>query len=187
MTLKRYTAADFPLTSLAGGGADWTNTAGAEYRYDGALVVFEPLRIVLNGSTAAKGTVGALAAGEWGWDDATQTLHVRLSDDTDPDTKPAGYVQGSTLHLLLTVPAGKTLIGLSLLINNNEETENVNTIVLVRDALDVALAAIPTTVKNSDGVLALQEKLILQAEDKMLMMSSHPNVSVWLSCDESDA
>ena len=51
----------------------------------------------INGTFATKGSLGSLAAGEWGYGDndtlGYSTVYVRLSDGTDPDTKSVGYVQ----------------------------------------------------------------------------------------------
>jgi hypothetical protein len=53
--------------------------------------------VYINGVAATKGTAGALAAGEWGYadldGDGFNTIYVRLSDGTDPDTKTAGYIK----------------------------------------------------------------------------------------------
>lgn len=53
--------------------------------------------VYINGSTATKGSLGSLAAGNWGYGDndtlGYSTVYVRLSDGTDPDTKVADYVQ----------------------------------------------------------------------------------------------
>lgn len=53
--------------------------------------------VYVNGSAATKGTLGALAAGEWGYGDndtlGYSTIYVRLSDGADPDSKVFGYVK----------------------------------------------------------------------------------------------
>lgn len=53
--------------------------------------------VYINGATATKGSLGSLAAGNWGYGDndtlGYSTVYVRLSDGTDPDTKVADYVQ----------------------------------------------------------------------------------------------
>jgi hypothetical protein len=55
--------------------------------------------VYINGSAATKGTVGSLAAGQWGYDDndtlGYDTIYVRLADGTNPNTKAAGYVKFS--------------------------------------------------------------------------------------------
>ena len=53
--------------------------------------------VYINGSAATKASLGSLAAGNWGYGDndtlGYDTIYVRLSDGTDPDTKAAGYVK----------------------------------------------------------------------------------------------
>lgn len=53
--------------------------------------------VYINAVAATKGTLGSLAAGEWGYGDndtlGYSTIYVRLSDDSDPDAKAAGYVK----------------------------------------------------------------------------------------------
>ena len=67
----------------------------------------KPDRIYLNDIQSTEGTVSSLAAGAWGWGNADtlgyNTIYVRLSDGTDPDSKsPLGspdndYVKKSML------------------------------------------------------------------------------------------
>lgn len=53
--------------------------------------------IYVNGVAATKGTLGSLAAGEWGYGDndtlGYSTIYVRLADGADPDAKTAGWVE----------------------------------------------------------------------------------------------
>lgn len=70
--LNEYTL-DTPLASLTKSGDTPTN-----------IVVNE------NGSPMSEGTVGSLAAGEWGVSGGE--LYVRLSDDADPDSKADDYL-----------------------------------------------------------------------------------------------
>jgi hypothetical protein len=57
----------------------------------------EPLDILENSAAMSAGTVGSLATGEWDWGDndtlGFDTIYVRLSDGTDPDSKADDYVQ----------------------------------------------------------------------------------------------
>lgn len=56
-----------------------------------------PAQLLLDGAAATPGTVGALAAGEWGFSDndtlGYSTIYVRLADGADPDAKPLDYVE----------------------------------------------------------------------------------------------
>lgn len=55
-----------------------------------------PDGVLLNSVHAAKGTLGALTAGTWGFGDndtlGYNTVYVRLTDGADPDGKAAGWV-----------------------------------------------------------------------------------------------
>lgn len=53
--------------------------------------------VYINGTSATKGTLGALTAGQWGYGDndslGYSTVYVRLSGGGDPDAQVADYVQ----------------------------------------------------------------------------------------------
>ena len=64
---------------------------------DGDPAIAEPAAVWANKVALTAGDLGTLAAGTWGWGDndtlGFDTLYVRLSDSTDPDTKADYYVQ----------------------------------------------------------------------------------------------
>ncbi len=57
----------------------------------------DPDEVHLNGIIATEGTLGSLVAGTWDYGNndtlGFNTVYVRLSDGTDPDTKAPGYVE----------------------------------------------------------------------------------------------
>ena len=62
--------------------------------------------VLINDTWADKGALGSLAAGEWGYGDSSSengynTIYVRLSDGTDPDSKASGYVRA--MHKLHSI------------------------------------------------------------------------------------
>ncbi len=69
----------------------------------------EPDYFYVNSPAASKGTVGSLAAGEWGWGDndslGYSTAYVRLSGGGDPDAQAVDYVEATQprQHLIGTV------------------------------------------------------------------------------------
>jgi hypothetical protein len=83
--------------------AHWTASGSGtnEYYYTGTPPSSKPDCIDINGTVADEGTLGSLAAGEWGWGDndtlGADTIYVRLSDGTDPDTKAADYLAYRTV------------------------------------------------------------------------------------------
>lgn len=56
----------------------------------------DPDHVIINNAVATEGTLGSLAAGEWGYGDndslGYSTIYVRLSDGADPDNKSDGYI-----------------------------------------------------------------------------------------------
>lgn len=87
-----------------GNGFKWTlsGSGTAEYYVElsagGDPSLTEANSVFLDGfmNLAVNGTLGSLAASEWDWGDndslGFSTVYVRLSDDTDPDTKFLGFV-----------------------------------------------------------------------------------------------
>lgn len=73
---------------LAAGGDPGLDEPGYVYEDPAGTVVI-----------LGEGTLGSLAAGEWGYGDndtlGYDTIYVRLSDSTDPDTKATGFVEAS--------------------------------------------------------------------------------------------
>jgi len=80
--------------TASGGG---TNEYYCELTGGGDPSISDPDEVYINGASATEGTAGSLNAGEWdyGNNDALgyNTIYVRLSDGTDPDSKNLGYVQ----------------------------------------------------------------------------------------------
>lgn len=58
-------------------------------------------------------TAGSLNIGEWDWADndslGFNTVYVRLSDSTDPDSKPDGYVNGKRETIVVPFDVGATV------------------------------------------------------------------------------
>jgi hypothetical protein len=71
----------------------WKISTSSEYYYNDNDIAEKPKSVVIDNSESTEGTVGSLAAGEWGWDETNKKLVVRLSDSTDPDTKGDGFIQ----------------------------------------------------------------------------------------------
>jgi hypothetical protein len=77
----------------------------------------EPTNVQANAVNMAAGTGGALAAGQWDWDDndtlGFNTVYVRLSDGTDPDSKSRDYLtytQPAVAGDNVRIPAGSGAI-----------------------------------------------------------------------------
>lgn len=80
----------------------WTSAGGGVYYLQTQTPnpvnpgIYEPDTVNENGSAMTPGTLGSLAVGEWAYGDNNslgyETLYVRLSDGTDPDSKSDGYI-----------------------------------------------------------------------------------------------
>lgn len=68
----------------------WSAT-GTAYEFS-RVIPHVPLAAYFGGSDATKGTAGELEQSEWDYDSGTQTLTVRLSDNSNPNSKDYGYV-----------------------------------------------------------------------------------------------
>lgn len=88
--------------SLRDGNYEWLQSGASSEYYliaygGGDPGINEPKKVFENGSQIDGGTLGSLSASEWAWgnNDALpfNTLYVRLTDSTDPDSKTADYVQ----------------------------------------------------------------------------------------------
>lgn len=98
-------------------GYSWTKSGSGTNEYylqaagGGNPGVYSPYQVLINGAYSTEGTAGSLSTGQWDWADndalGYSTVYVRLSDETDPDTKSPEYVQ---LEYSLTV-AGKLAAG----------------------------------------------------------------------------
>jgi len=90
--------------SVRSAGYQWTFDADGRYYLSvagtGVSPTFsEPGAVYENGVALTKTAKGMLSSGEWAWGTRTDgafageyTIFIRLSDDTDPDSKAAGYV-----------------------------------------------------------------------------------------------
>ena len=100
-----YRSATYKWTASAGGTSEYY----CELSGDGDPSIAKPKALLINNIVATEGTVGSLNAGEWDYGDndslGYSTLYARLSDDTDPDTKSSGYVEGISRRYELTASA----------------------------------------------------------------------------------
>jgi len=70
--------------------------------------ILEPARVLENFEEMTKGTATSLTAGQWDYGDydtlGFSTVYVRISDNTDPDTKDAGYLRADYVEDKVPVP-----------------------------------------------------------------------------------
>lgn len=195
MSLKSWNLASCPYKSLVDGTSNfWTLSTGggtAEYwlNYVSSGITIKPNVVIINGVEADEETAGSLAAGRWAWGNVDtlgqSTLYVRLSDDTDPDTKTAGYVKCSEPLQLLQGTDGKECILLSLLISNRSWSKDAEIRVYHYTSANVLRFAWLFTLLSTDSPFALDSKIVLNNMDKIKIMSSIEDVAALASGDES--
>ena len=85
------------LQSIVGEGHTWTESGSGTNEYYLSEVINEPDTLLVDSEAAASGTVGSLAAGEWGFGDSDtigyDTIYIRLSDGADPSAKADDYIK----------------------------------------------------------------------------------------------
>lgn len=90
-------SAAFAWTASGSGTGEYYLRTAAGADPSGVLTgLVEPANVQANGTALTAGTAGSLTASTWDWADndtlGYSTIYVRLSDDTDPDTKTDGFV-----------------------------------------------------------------------------------------------
>ena len=91
------------LLSLVNSDYQWTASGSGTDEYyleddgGGDPSIDEPEDVYEDGDEMDDGIMGSLGSGEWGWGDndslGYDTVYVRLSDGSDPDSKEDGYVR----------------------------------------------------------------------------------------------
>lgn len=192
MALKSWNIPNFiSKTDLA--SADWAASGSGtnEYYYTGSALDGEPPNVLLNGEKRSKGTIGSLAAGEWGWGDndsiGSSTLYVRLDDGSDPSTHEDGYIQTSEViqSQMLLDSTGVTVILLSLIVSNYSSLNDANVVIERRASDDTMKFRWAMKLKATDSPLGLDNKMVYVGGDKLVVESDLPEVSVEASGDES--
>jgi len=107
------------LINLVSASYQWTLSASGTNEYyceaaaGGDPVLTEPNHVYENDSELTVGTMGSLSVSEWGWGDndtlAFNTVYVRLSDGTDPDTKSSEYVECTRSSAYLDIQPASTI------------------------------------------------------------------------------
>ncbi len=187
MGLQGKHVAECPFKSLVDGSSDfWTASGGGtnEFYYNQTDVPIKPLNVQENESDMTAGTLGSLSAGEWGWGDndslGNETVYVRLADDADPDSKAADFVECSELLLIYQATTAVETINLSIRISNSESSD-ADIVLAIRDGSDNLKWYELWTIKSTDGTLDFTEKIVLEPDYKLLIMSDKEKVAVHVS------
>lgn len=85
-----------------------TNEFYCELIAGGDPSIDNPSALIVNSVSAVRGTIGALAAGEFAYGNndtlGFSTIYLRLTDGSDPDTKASGYVKIMTIPFTIDKP-----------------------------------------------------------------------------------
>jgi hypothetical protein len=111
---KELTTPD--LTNIRNSDYQWTlsGSGTAEYYLEASgggdpSITFQPWAVLLNGTPVIEDSADPLAQSRWDYDDndalGYNTVYVRLSDDTDPDSKTTAYVQAAQRRHYITASA----------------------------------------------------------------------------------
>jgi len=193
MTLKNWSLAECPFKSLVDGTSDYWTASGSgtnEYYYNQGDVDEKPKTVEIDGSAATEGTLGSLAAGEWGWGDndtlGSDTVYVRLSGGGDPDAQSAGHVECSEPVEVLQVTAAKSATITSVKVSNNTtslvtfdllDTDSGDTITFPSRYLEVA---------EGDRLMVRTDIDVFTDEQKLKIHSDAEDVGVKVSGMEED-
>lgn len=194
MALKRWAVPSCPRKNLVDGTSNWwTDHSGGtnEYYYNQTIFNHTPNVLLINGTIVTKSSSnpGSLAAGEWTWgyNDTVggNTIYVRLSDGTDPDTKTSGHIQCSEPIQVIEAASGKETILLSFMVSNYSYTTNTSIWVFHTDLDGNVLFKWAVDILVANSPLSLDSKIVLEPGDRLLVMSSIEDVAAIASGDES--
>jgi len=193
MSLLNNKLSNLPFKSLNDGSSDWWTASGSgtnEYFYNQTDLPFNPLVLLENGSamTYVADGMGSLNAGEWTFGDndsiGDPRVYVRLTDNTDPDSKSADFLLASEFKTIVTAPGATETISLSIIVANNETTD-VDIVLVIADSSDIAQAVWLFTIGSTDGPLSIPEKIILNPTEKLRIMANKELVNIICSQDQS--
>lgn len=190
MTIKNWNLESCLFKKLVDGSSDNFTLSGSgtsEYYYNSGDLIVKPNKVLEDGTAMNEGTLGSLSSNEWAWGDndslGNNTLYVRTTDDSDPDSKLADYIQCTEPKQLLQVEVGAKAFLLSLLISN-QTLSSVNIHVFHMDSVDNVLFKYIIDIPGTNSPFALDSKLTFIDQQQIKIMASIEEVSAWASGDE---
>jgi hypothetical protein len=192
MTLKAWSQGTCPLKSLVDGVNDfWTlsSTGTNEYYYNVGDLPLKPNGVYIDGVLyAIDMSPGSLPAGSfgYGYNDVLEkeTLYVRLNDDSDPNTKEAGYIKCSNVYDVLVVPSEKTATVFSVVVSNYS-LYDANIDIFISDYGGNILSRKRFALFTNMTPFCLDSMMVLESDSKYQIMSSVEDVSIYISGDEN--
>ncbi len=191
MATKNWTKDKFPRKSLNDGSSDfWTASSSGtnEYYYNQTDVLHEPLDVWSDsgGVLLTRGTAGSLNGDEWDYADndsiGDERIYVRLSDDSDPDTKSAGYMLCTDTYTLIAEATDISPVIVQATLANLESVQTMFKIIKTDDSDNVEFRA-KMPVPEANSPLDWTTKMFLNSGDKLKMQADNVDVSVLISGD----
>ena len=187
--LKNYNKITIPYESIGGGSGKWSASSNGTSEYHYTVDVFvKPLFVSVGGINLTEGTVGSLAAGEWGWGDndtvGYEVLYIRLSDSSDPELQASDAIKTSVFHTILETEQPENIIfGLRVSDNSTDHTHSAKCILAVTDIAGFFEYTEMFTVNASESPVSIDSKLVLNENSKLKVMTDTEKVSVSVSID----
>jgi len=194
MALKNWSKNGFPYMSLNDGSSDfWTvsSVSGTHTYYYNQTNIgdVEPIYVSASGVELTKGSVDSLSALEYAWGDVDSlnrdTLYVRLSDDSDPDVKPNGYVKCSKPYSIMTGSASAEVVILSFIISNFSEHLDSTIWIYHKDSGGDVYFKWVIIINSASSPFVLDSRICLNNSDSIEIQSSINDVCVMISGDET--
>lgn len=190
MATKNWTKYTFPRKSLNDGSSDWWTSSGSgtsEYYYNQTDVSYEPISVWANNGEMVRGVAGSLNQGEWDYADndsiGNERIYVRLSDDSDPDTKSAGYMECSQTFTIINEGSGVTPDIVSIILSNLDNTYDAIFWVYKTASDDTIEFQTQIVVPSGNSPVDWLTKLFLNDSDKLKVQTNRTNTSIMISGD----
>ena len=159
--LENKTLSSLPFATLSG----WTEDSG-EYWVSKEI---NPLNVIDDDVELTRGTVGSLAAGEWGFADGK--IYVK-------DDPTASVMKCSEPHLLSNI-IGKDIIALALHLANTDDAD-ANVVLIISDGFSVNKAIQLLTLETTSSPDVVKA-IVLNSFDRVEIMSNKENVNALMS------
>ena len=192
MSLKNYPDKSIALTTITG----WTQVGATNEYYKATDYKHKPLTVTEDGAAMSEGTVGSLAAGEWGWGDLAtlgyNTIVIRCTGDVDPDgtiysssssEETALTMKASIAQTLVTVDSGHSVGIMSIEIQSEEATDAKHVKMIRTNSSDVSFFENTISIPALDTVI-LDHAIVLAATEKFKVMSASEDIGIVLNAND---
>ena len=176
MALKNYADKAFAFTTVS----SWTQVGATNEWYKAASYHHKPLVVYENASLMSEGTIGSLAAGEWGWGSPASpalgynALVVRTTGDASPITKT---MKASLAVDMLTVASGYAAGIMSLEIQSEEASDAKNVKLIRTTSANVSFFENTISIPALDTVI-IDHAICLEAGEKLKWMSASESIGL---------